>query len=390
MTGSSAPDLPPPDPPDPSGSPAPPRAADAVTGLSGLIARRRVLVCCGAGGVGKTTVAAGLGVAAAAAGRRAVVVTIDPARRLADAIGIPELGNQPAEVFRPAGSGGVLAAMMLDTKATFDGVVNRFAASPAQAEAIIANPFYRNVSTTLSGTQDYMAAEKLLDLHDSGLWDLIVVDTPPTRDALAFLEAPRLLTRLLDNPVYQMVTAPGRGALRLVGAAARTVLRRLSKVVGATVVDDAVAFFRGFEGMEQGFRNRAGRALALLGGPGASFVLVASARPDALDEASWFADRAAGAGFAIDAVVVNRVSPSTRLSPAEAGELAGRLAGTDLAGPARALAELAAAGAGEQARISALAGLSAAGPVTEVPQLPSGVSDLAGLQEVAGHLTARP
>lgn len=188
--------------PDPASSgSASSGAGGAGTGLSGLIAQRRVLVCCGPGGVGKTTVAAGLGVAAAAAGRRAVVVTIDPARRLADAIGIPELGNQPTEVFRPAGAGGVLAAMMLDTKATFDGVVNRFAASPAQAEAIMANPFYRNISTTLSGVQDYMAAEKLLDLHDSGLWDLIVVDTPPTRDALAFLEAPRLLTRLLDNPV---------------------------------------------------------------------------------------------------------------------------------------------------------------------------------------------
>lgn len=379
----------PPDPaaPDPS---APSGTAGALTGLSELIAQRRVLVCCGAGGVGKTTVAAGLGVAAAAAGRRAVVVTIDPARRLADAIGIPELGNQPTEVFRPAGADGVLAAMMLDTKATFDGVVNRFAASPAQAEAIMANPFYRNISTTLSGVQDYMAAEKLLDLHDSGLWDLIVVDTPPTRDALAFLEAPRLLTRLLDNPVYQVVTAPGRGAFRLVGAAARTVLRPLSKVVGATVVDDAVAFFRGFEGMEQGFRNRASRALALLGGPGAAFVLVSSARADAVAEAGWFADRVGAAGFAIDAVVANRVSPPTRLSEAEAAGLAERLAGTDLAGAALALAELAAAGAGERPRISALAGLSADGPVAEVPQLPSDVSDLAGLQEVAGHLTARP
>lgn len=375
-----------------SGSPllGPSAAPDdgAATDLVNLLTQRRVLVCCGAGGVGKTTVAAGLGVAAASAGRRAVVVTIDPARRLADAIGIPHLGNQPTEVFQPE-SGGVLAAMMLDTKATFDGVVNRFAASPAQAEAITANPFYRNVSTTLSGTQDYMAAEKLLDLHDSGRWDLIVVDTPPTRDALAFLEAPRLLTRFLDNPVYRMVTAPGRGALRLVGGAARIVLSRLSKVVGSAVVDDAVAFFRSFEGMEQGFRNRADRALVLLGGPGAAFVLVSSARPDALAEGSWFADRAAAAGFAIDAVVVNRICPPTRLSAAEAAGLAERLAGGELAGPARALAELASAAAGERPGIAALTELANGGPVAEVPQLPADVSDLAGLQEVAGHLTAR-
>lgn len=375
-----------------SGSPllGPSAAPDdgAATDLVNLLTQRRVLVCCGSGGVGKTTVAAGLGVAAASSGRRAVVVTIDPARRLADAIGIPHLGNQPTEVFRPEG-GGVLAAMMLDTKATFDGVVNRFAASPDQAEAIIANPFYRNVSTTLSGTQDYMAAEKLLDLHDSGRWDLIVVDTPPTRDALAFLEAPRLLTRFLDNPVYRMVTAPGRGALRLVGGAARIVLSRLSKVVGSAVVDDAVAFFRSFEGMEQGFRNRADRALALLGGPGAAFVLVSSARPDALAEGSWFADRAAAAGFAIDAVVVNRICPPTRLSEAEAVGLAERLAGGELAGPARALAELAATAADERPGIVALAGLAGGGPVAKVPQLPADVSDLVGLQEVARHLTAR-
>lgn len=375
-----------------SGSPllGPSAAPDdgAATDLVNLLTQRRVLVCCGAGGVGKTTVAAGLGVAAASSGRRAVVVTIDPARRLADAIGIPHLGNQPTEVFRPEG-GGVLAAMMLDTKATFDGVVSRFAASPAQAEAIIANPFYRNVSTTLSGTQDYMAAEKLLDLHDSGRWDLIVVDTPPTRDALAFLEAPRLLTRFLDNPVYRMVTAPGRGALRLVGGAARIVLSRLSKVVGSAVVDDAVAFFRSFEGMEQGFRNRADRALTLLGGPGAAFVLVSSARPDALAEGSWFADRAAAAGFAIDAVVVNRICPPTRLSEAEAVGLAERLADGELAGPARALAELAAAGASERPGIAALAELAGGGPVAEVPQLPADVSDLVGLREVAGHLAAR-
>ena len=375
-----------------SGSPllGPSAAPDdgAATDLVNLLTQRRVLVCCGAGGVGKTTVAAGLGVAAALSGRRAVVVTIDPARRLADAIGIPHLGNQPTEVFRPEG-GGVLAAMMLDTKATFDGVVSRFAASPAQAEAIIANPFYRNVSTTLSGTQDYMAAEKLLDLHDSGRWDLIVVDTPPTRDALAFLEAPRLLTRFLDNPVYRMVTAPGRGALRLVGGAARIVLSRLSKVVGSAVVDDAVAFFRSFEGMEQGFRNRADRALALLGGPGAAFVLVSSARPDALAEGSWFADRAAAAGFAIDAVVVNRICPPTRLSEAEAVGLAERLAGGELAGLARALVELAATAADERPGITALAGLADGGPVAEVPQLPADVSDLVGLQEVAHHLAAR-
>ncbi len=357
-----------------------------MTSLARLVEQRRVLVCCGTGGVGKTTVAAALGVGAAVAGRRAVVVTIDPAKRLADAIGITELGNEPRVVFRPDTSKGVLAAMMLDTKTTFDGVVNRFAGSAEQAETVIANPFYRNISTTLSGIQDYMAVEKLLDLHDSGCWDLIVVDTPPSRDALAFLEAPRLLTRLLDNSVYRMVTAPSRGVLRILNAAARTVLGQLSRVVGSAVVNDAVAFFRGFDGMESGFRDRADRALALLGGETTSFVLVASARVDTIDEAGYFVARVTAAGFAIDAVVVNRVQPPTRLSHASAVRLAERLAGSELAGPARALVDLTAVGADEGSRLAALAELGGDAVVVTVPQLPGEVSDLAGLETVAGHL----
>ena len=167
-----------------------------------LTAECEVIVCCGTGGVGKTTTAAATAMAAAAMGRRAAVVTIDPAKRLADALGIRSLDNDPTIIEGPWP--GTLAALMLDTKATFDNVVRRHAPTGEQAETILGNRFYHNISTSLSGTQDYMAVEKLAELHSSGDWDLVVVDTPPTRDALAFLEAPKLLTRLLDNPIYKI------------------------------------------------------------------------------------------------------------------------------------------------------------------------------------------
>src|SRR5205085_8432720 len=223
---------------------------------------RAVIVCCGSGGVGKTTTAAALAVEAAARGRRACVVTIDPARRLADALGLGELTNEPRQV---AGSWpGELWALMLDTKTTFDAIVVKYASDPAQAERIIGNRLYRNVSGALSGTQEYMAMEKLHELHATGRFDIIVIDTPPTRNALDFLDAPRRLTRLLDNRIFRLLIMPTQSYLKIVSTATQRVLRTIARVVGAEVVDDAVAFFEAFEGMEQGFRDRAQAVIALL------------------------------------------------------------------------------------------------------------------------------
>ena len=185
------------------------------------------------------------------------MVTIDPAKRLADSLGIGELSNTPTVIDGPWD--GTLAALMLDTESTFDEVGRRHARDDAQADRILGNRFYKNVSGTLSGTQDYMAVEKLSELSSSGEWDLIVVDTPPTRDALAFLEAPKLLTRLLDNPIYKVVTASNKGLIGVANRAAQGVLRQLARVVGAAVVDEAVAFFQAFQGMEDGFRDRPNR-----------------------------------------------------------------------------------------------------------------------------------
>jgi len=352
-----------------------------MTGLREIIDTRDVVVCCGTGGVGKTTTAAAVAMSAAMAGRRAVVVTIDPAKRLADALGIGRLDNQPTAIDGPWP--GEMAAMMLDTKKTFDEVVRRYAPDAQRAEAIVENRFYKNVSETLSGTQDYMAVEKLRELHDSGDWDLVVVDTPPTRDALAFLDAPKLLARLLDNPIYRMLTAPGRGVVRAMNRAAQSVLKQLSRVVGADVVQDAVEFFQAFEGMEEGFRDRAMATLELLGDERTAFVLVASPRADTLVEARYFLDKIAGADLAGAGLVVNRALPEASTSTARADELAAHLADTKAAPAAQALADHAAAADGDRERIDELRAGAPAAAFARVPLLPRDVHDLDALQEVA-------
>jgi anion-transporting ArsA/GET3 family ATPase len=275
-----------------------------------------VVICCGSGGVGKTTTAAVLAIEGARRGRAAVVVTIDPAKRLANALGLDELANEPREIaperWDPKGEraeGGRLSAMMLDTKRTFDELVTRHAADDEQAQRILENSFYRNISGALSGTQEYMAMEKLHELHEEGGFDLIVVDTPPSRHALDFLDAPKRLLRLLDNRVFRILMVPTRTYLKVAGAAVQAFIRTVSRVVGAEVVDDIVAFFRSFEGMEEGFRTRAARVVELLAQPDTKFVLVTSPRRDAVEEARYFAEKIGDHGLAVEALIVNRVHP---------------------------------------------------------------------------------
>jgi anion-transporting ArsA/GET3 family ATPase len=285
--------------------------------IASLVADRRVVICCGSGGVGKTTTAAVIALEGARAGRNACVVTIDPARRLASALGLEALSDTPSanHVHRWNGSAGAgahgrLSAHMLDTKSTFDTLVTRNAATPDQAQRILDNTFYRNVSGALGGTQEYMAMEKLHELHDEGGFDLIVVDTPPTRHALDFLDAPKRLVRLLDNRIFRLLMMPTRAYLRVAGVAVQAFLRTVAKVVGSEVIEDVVAFFRAFEGMEAGFRERAAAVDALLADPETAFVLVTSPRRDAVAEATFFADRLAANGQHIEALIVNRVHPS--------------------------------------------------------------------------------
>ena len=364
-----------------SNNPTPNRYGD-------LVADKRVIVACGTGGVGKTTMAASTAVAAAQGGRRAVVVTIDPAKRLADALGIDALGNTPTVI--DGAWRGTLGAMMLDSKATFDDVVTRYATSKKQAERIFSNRFYVNVSTELPGTQDYMAVEKLNELHHSGDWDLVVVDTPPTRDALAFFEAPKLLTRLLNNTIYKLLVSPRPGVRRAVNRAAGGVVRRLARVVGAEVVDDAIEFFQAFQGMEEGFKKRADETLTLLASDDTAFVLVASPRSDTITEALYFLNRLADAGLSVHAVVVNRMLAVLSASVDEAAQLQARLGAGPLAGAAQALVDHVRASADDEDRISQLMAHVPDATLKRVPLLSSDVHDISTLGDIAEMLVEDP
>jgi anion-transporting ArsA/GET3 family ATPase len=353
--------------------------------LGELVDRAEIVICCGSGGVGKTTTAAVLALQAARDGRRAVVVTIDPARRLADALGLTDIGNTPTTI--DGDWDGELSAVMLDTKSTFDAVVVRYAADDDQAQRILANRFYRNISGALSGTQEYMAMEKLYELQADAAFDLVVVDTPPTRHALDFLDAPKNLTRFLDHRLYRILTAPTRGAMRAVNRVATSFIRQVTKVVGAEVFDDAIAFFQAFEGMEDGFRERADAVLALLDDPRTAFVLVASPRRDTVEEARYFADRLAESSIPVAGLVVNRVHPrfSDQL-PEALRERARTLAGTDLGRLYGNLADFALIRSREDEHLEGLAEQVAPAPVARVPYLRSDVHDLDGLSEIATHL----
>lgn len=280
-----------------------------MTSLAHHLAAAEVVVCCGSGGVGKTTTAAALGLQAALLGRRAVVVTIDPAKRLADALGVPGgLGNEPTKLEVPGD--GELWALMLDTATTFDGLVRANAADPAQAERILANGFYRNVAGSLSGTQEYMAAERLHALHNDARFDLVIVDTPPTRNALDFLDAPGTITKFIDHPLFKLLMMPTRRGMKVLNIAAQPILRTIGKVVGGDVLADAVAFFQAFSGMETGFRQRADDVMTLLHSDVTRFVLVASPRADTIEEACYFANRLAASDLEVAAVIVNRCTPT--------------------------------------------------------------------------------
>src|SRR3546814_230266 len=340
--------------------------ADAAPMLRELVEQRRILVCCGSGGVGKTTTAAVLAMEAARAGRRAVVVTIDPAKRLADALGLEGLTGTPSKIDGPWP--GELWALMLDTKSTFDDLVVANAATPEQGQRILSNRFYRNISGALSGTQEYMAMEKLYELHQQTDFDLVVVDTPPTRNALDFIDAPRRLSRFLDHRLFRMITSPGRGVLKAVNVAAQTFLRTVSRVVGAEVIDDAVAFFQAFEGMEEGFRERADAVVGLLSDDDTAFVLVASPRRDTIAEARYFAEKLGEADISVRALIVNRMHPSFGDGLAEATrERSATLAGTDLGGPSATLAEFQLLASRDEAHPAGLAPAVAPAPVGRVP-----------------------
>jgi anion-transporting ArsA/GET3 family ATPase len=358
----------------------------------------RVVVCCGAGGVGKTTTAAALALRAAERGRSVVVLTIDPARRLAQSLGLRELTNNPRRVARTEeieAAGGQLHAMMLDMRRTFDEMVQAHA-SPERAVQIIANPFYQTISSSFSGTQEYMAMEKLGQLVAAGTWDLVVVDTPPSRSALDFLDAPQRLSSFLDGRMIRLLSGPvragGRGVRRLVGAGFGLFARAVSVILGGQLLADASAFVQAFDTMFGGFRERADATYKLLRAPGTAFVVIATPETDAVREAVYFVDRLATESMPLAGLVLNRTHPVLADLPAARAEtVAEALERTGKAPLAAAVLRLHADRvtlAGRERRL--LARFRRAHPAVAVataPALAADVHDLPGLREIGRLLT---
>ena len=277
--------------------------------LADVVARHRVVVCAGSGGVGKTTTAAALALHAAMEGRRTMVMTIDPARRLADALGLHTVGNEPCAVDVP-GSGS-LTAMMLDQKGAWDALVERYAPSAEVRQRILANRFYQHLSESFAGSQEYMAVEQLAELHASGAYDLIVVDTPPTRHALDFLDAPQRIASFLDRRVVRWFVKPyfsaGWATLRVVNRAAGTLLRRLEEATGISALMEISDFFTSMSGLFEGFEQRVQSVETLLRARTTAFVLVATPEEQVLTEAEEFCRQLTAMTIPLRAVVFNRV-----------------------------------------------------------------------------------
>ena len=381
-----------------------------------LIDSRRILVCVGSGGVGKTTVAAALGLEAARRGRRALVITIDPARRLADALGLDVLGGDPQELPRtileqlgvpPDGS---LSAMMLDVKGTLDGLVERFAPDPDARTRILENRIYQHVSDALAGSAEYSAMEKVYEISRLHAYDLVVVDTPPSQHALDFLEAPQRLLEFLDSRIVKVLLHPamsaGRFGFRLFQRGAHRVLQILERISGIGFLEDISDFLLAFEGMAEGFRERARRVESLLLGAQSAFILVAGASGESAHHGRQLLAHLERAGVPLGGVILNRVrvwpgggAPPEAVPPEGDEELAHAALARRLAAdappgwPATEAATAAIEATRRHARVvrrhatECEALLSPARRVglfeRRVPELPRDVHDLAGLGRIA-------
>jgi anion-transporting ArsA/GET3 family ATPase len=367
-----------------------------------------IIVCCGSGGVGKTTTSAALALRAAERGRKVVVLTIDPARRLAQSMGIEALDNTPRPVAGvhpvveegPQGTSrdqGSLDAMMLDMKRTFDEVVES-QASPEKAQQILHNPFYVALSSSFAGTQEYMAMEKLGQIHRQakaeGTYDLIVVDTPPSRSALDFLDAPERLSSFLDGKFIRLLLAPARGPARMMTAGLGLITNALTKILGAQVLKDMQTFVAAFDTLFGGFRQRAEKTFGLLQADQTAFLVVAAPEPDALREAAYFVERLTEDRMPLAGLIVNRASPrpESHLPADEAAAAATRLRRAGDQSPAAGMLQLYADHVRVVEREARLRErFAAAHPevaTAVVAALPGDVHDLEGLRHV-GELLAR-
>ena len=353
--------------------------------------KTKIVVTCGSGGVGKTTTAAAMALWAADSGRKVAVLTIDPAKRLAQSLGLDELDNDPRRVeVELADNGGELWAMMLDTRRTFDEMVANHS-TPDRAAAILANPFYKVISTSFSGTQEYMAMEKLSTLAAKHEFDLIVVDTPPSRSALDFLDAPQRLSSFLDGRMIKLLATPSRGVMKIVGAGFALFSKAVTTVLGGQLLQDAAQFVQLFEDMFGGFRQRAQATYELLRAAGTKFVVVSICEADSLREASYFADRLRAEHMPLAGLILNRTHPPLADLPAgPAGVAAEKL---ERSAPLAAAVlgihtERLAVRAAELHMRERFDRVHTDLPVIEVPALPSDAHDLPALREIGRRLTA--
>ncbi len=386
---------------------------EASAALERLLRERSVLLCVGSGGVGKTTTSASLALAAAMRGRRVLCLTIDPAKRLANSLGLASMTTEASlvapQIFADAGLevSGSLTVMMLDTKKTFDDIVRRHASSPAARDAILGNTIYQYVSTSLAGTQEYMAMEKLQAVRDGDekpppgagdAYDLVVLDTPPTANALDFLDAPERMIEAIDSPAmrYFVQAFSNRGGLGFVGRTSQLVLKGVAAITGAQFLGQLAAFIATMNDLFGGFTARAKKVADVLRGPEVAFVLVTSPEPMAIDEINFFADRLAASGMRRDVFVVNRVHVAPE-GPCDAPTIVAAV--TDAAlpnelGPAfeRARHEAEALARRDEQHLARLH-LATGGvrsPMVRVPAFDHDVHDVGALAEVAHALVGPP
>ncbi len=371
-------------------------------GVAALLAGTRVCVIGGSGGVGKTTTSAALAAGMAARGLRVAVVTIDPAQRLATALGLDELGNEPhriaperfAEAGLPLGDG-ELWAMTLDPKRTFDELIEKLAPDDATREQILANRVYRGLSDAIAGSQEFTAVAKLYDLAREGYWDLLVLDTPPSRNALDFLDAPDRLAAFFEGRALQTLLRGGGAGLRLIGRGTGLVLGLLKRVTGAELLSDLSDFFRLLGGLLGGFRERAAQVEELLRAEGTTFLLVTSPEREPIEEAIYFRRRLRAAGMALGGAIVNRVHGDEPGADGALADLPALLEGEAGLSPALA-ARVAAAFADEHAlarrdaaNVARLGERLGAGvPLLQIPLLDGDVHDVGGLVRLGAELFA--
>jgi len=370
-----------------------------MAGVADILEGKRICICAGSGGVGKTTCAAAIATGMAARGKKVAVLTIDPAKRLADSLGLPELGNQERQVdpelFAELGvetNGGELWAMMLDAKATFDELVRRHAPDEETRDRILANRIYQQLSAALAGSQEYMAMEKLFELHAEDRYDLLVLDTPPSRNALDFLDAPRRLMQFIEGRALQVFMRPTGLGMKVFGRGTSVMFSVLRRVTGVEVLEDLSEFFQAFSGMVGGFRERARRVNELLANPETSFLVVCGPQGEPITEAVYFHRKLVEAKLPFGGVIVNRVHFESEL-PDHGEELVGELAeelGDD--GPAQRVVanfdDYRALAARDQRNIARLTAEMRARAVIQVPYLDNDVHDLAGLMQINEYLFA--